>query len=47
MLTHPLLDKLRQLRCQGMVEALQEQLQHTESHTLSFEERLSLFVERE
>jgi DNA replication protein DnaC len=47
MLTHPLLDQLRQLRCQGMVEALQEQLQQSDIQSLSFEDRLSLMVDRE
>lgn len=47
MLTHPLLDKLRQLRCHGMVEALTEQLQQSDIQSLSFEDRLSLMVDRE
>jgi len=47
MLTHPLLDKLRQLRCQGMLEALQEQLQQPDMQSLSFEDRVSLMVDRE
>jgi DNA replication protein DnaC len=46
MLTSPLIDQLRDLRCPGMVEALQEQLLQTD-HALCFEERLSLLVERE
>lgn len=47
MLTHPLLDKLRQLRCQGMLESLQEQLQQSDMHALSFEDRVSLMIDRE
>jgi len=47
MLTHPLLDKLRHLRCQGMLESLQEQLQQPDMHSLSFEDRLSLMIDRE
>jgi DNA replication protein DnaC len=47
MLTHPLLDKLRALRCQGMLEALSEQLQQPDMQGLSFEDRLSLMVDRE
>lgn len=47
MLTHPLLDKLRQLRCQGMLEAFQEQLQHPDMQALSFEDRICLMIDRE
>jgi DNA replication protein DnaC len=47
MLTHPLFDKLRQLRCQGMLESLQEQLQQSDMQSLSFEDRVSLMVDRE
>ncbi len=47
MLTHPLLDKLRQLRCQGMLESLQEQLQQVDMQSLSFEDRVSLMIDRE
>jgi DNA replication protein DnaC len=47
MLNHPLADKLRELRCLGMLEAFQEQLQQMDIHHLAFEERLSLMVERE
>lgn len=47
MLTHPLLEKLRQLRCLGMLEALQDQLQQSDLHALNFDERLSLMIERE
>lgn len=47
MLTHPLFDKLRQLRCQGMLESLQEQLQQPDMQALSFEDRVSLMIDRE
>lgn len=47
MLTHPTLDKLRTLRLTGMVQAFLEQQQLPEIHTLSFEERLGLLVDRE
>lgn len=47
MLTHPLLDKLRTLRCQGMLEALQEQLTQSDMQALSFEDRVSLMIDRE
>lgn len=47
MLTHPLLDKLRQLRCQGMLESLQEQLHQPDMQSLSFEDRVSLMIDRE
>lgn len=47
MLTHPLLDKLRTLRCQGMLESLQEQFQQSDMQALSFEDRVSLMIDRE
>lgn len=47
MLIHPLLEGLRQLKLTGMVEALQEQLQQADMGQLSFEERLSLLLDRE
>ena len=47
MLTHPTLEKLHTLRLSGMYQALSEQLQMPDSHTLSFEERLGLLVDRE
>jgi DNA replication protein DnaC len=47
MLTHPLFDQLKTLRCQGMIEALQEQLASSEINQLSFDERLGLLLERE
>lgn len=47
MLTHPLLDKLRQLQFHGMLEALSEQLQQPDMQSLNFEDRVSLMVDRE
>ena len=45
--THPVIDKLHQLKCLGMATALNEQLQSTACEALSFEERLALLVDRE
>lgn len=47
MLTHPLFEQLKELRCYGMIEALNEQLRQQDIGSLSFDERLSLLVERE
>lgn len=47
MLIHPTLEKLRDLRLTGMLNALQEQMQSPEIETLSFAERLGLMVDRE
>lgn len=47
MLTHPLLEQLKTLRFQGMLEAFQEQLNTPDISRLSFDERLALLVERE
>jgi DNA replication protein DnaC len=47
MLTHPTLDKLRQLRLTGMLTALEEQLNTPDLQSLTFEERLGLMVDRE
>lgn len=47
MLTHPLCDQLKTLRCQGMLEAYQEQLNTPDIKRLSFDERFALLVERE
>lgn len=47
MLTHPNVDKLRQLKFNGMLMALEEQLQHTNLNDLNFEERLALLLDRE
>lgn len=47
MLTHPLFEQLKTLRCQGMLEAFQEQLNTPDINRLSFDERFALLVERE
>ena len=47
MLTHPTLDKIKTLKLYGMAKAFAEQLQMTDIHELSFEERLGLLIERE
>jgi DNA replication protein DnaC len=47
MLHHPTLEKLQQLRLTGMSTALREQLDLPEIHTLGFEARLGLLVDRE
>ena len=47
MLTHPTLNKLRELRLAGMAEALEEQLNTPDLQDFPFEERLGLLVDRE
>ena len=47
MLTHPLFEKLTQLRLLGMLLALKELMNATDTERLSFEERLGLLVDRE
>lgn len=47
MLTHPTLDKLHQLRLNGMAKAFEEQLNTPDIAQLSTEERLGLMVDRE
>jgi DNA replication protein DnaC len=47
MLIHPTLDQLRTRRLTGLVQAFLEQQHLPEIHTLSFEERLGLLVDRE
>jgi hypothetical protein len=47
MLTHPLFEQLKILRCEGMLEAFQEQLNTPDINHLSFEERFALLLERE
>jgi DNA replication protein DnaC len=47
MLAHPLFDQLKILRCYGMIEALQEQLESLDVNQLSFDERLALLLDRE
>lgn len=47
MLTHPIFEKLGQLRFYGMLKALEEQMQMPDIKQLSFEERFGLLVDRE
>lgn len=47
MLTHPLFEQLKTLRCQGMLEAFQEQLGTPDINCLSFDERFALLIEWE
>src|SRR3989338_191486 len=47
MLTHPLFEQLKTLRCQCMLEAYQEQLNTPDIRRLSFDERFALLIERE
>lgn len=47
MLIHPTLNKIRILKLYGMAKAFDEQLQMSNIHELSFEERLGLLIERE
>ena len=47
MLTNPTIEKLRALRLEGMVQALEEQRRQTDITRLEFEERLALLVERQ
>ncbi len=47
MLMTPTLEKLKQLRFEGMFHALKEQQESQQAQALSFEERLGLLVDRE
>ena len=47
MLILPTLDTLNQLKLHGMAAALTEQMTQTTAHSLAFEDRLGLIVERE
>ncbi len=47
MLNEHTLDQLRSLRLDGMIRAIEEQARSTAATALSFEERLSLIVQRE
>jgi DNA replication protein DnaC len=47
MLTSPTLDKLNQLKLRGMARALLEQREGANYHSLNFEDRLGLLVDRE
>jgi DNA replication protein DnaC len=47
MMLHPVLDQLKALKLEGMLEALQEQIKQKDIKQLSFEERLGLLTEHE
>lgn len=47
MLTHPIFEKLKNLKLQGMHQALETQMGNSEYQKLSFEERLGLLVDNE
>ena len=47
MLTHPILEKLQQMKFYGMLTALEEQMKMADIEKLSFEDRLALIVDRE
>lgn len=47
MLTNPTSEKLRTMRLEGMLEALEEQRRQRDISELDFEERLALLVERQ
>lgn len=47
MLTHPMIEKLESMRLWGMSKAYREQMEMSDSESLSFEERMGLLVDRE
>jgi DNA replication protein DnaC len=47
MLTQPTIEKLCAMRLRGMAEAFQDQQQDPNAHSLSFEERLGLLIDRQ
>ena len=47
MLSHPTVDRLRELGLIGMVHALEEQRRQPDSNDLGFEDRLAMLVDRE
>jgi DNA replication protein DnaC len=47
MLLHHTLERLHELRLRGMAEALEEQLNHSGTTEIGFEDRLGMLVERE
>ncbi len=47
MLTQPTIEKLHAMRLRGMAEAFQHQQQDANIHSLSFEERLGLLIDRQ
>ena len=46
MLTQPTIEKLYTMRLRGMAEAFQQQQEDANIHSLSFEERLGLLIDR-
>ena len=47
MLAQPMLEKLSDLRLEGMLSAFKEQMENKDCKSLSFEERFGLMVDRE
>jgi DNA replication protein DnaC len=47
MLSHPTIDRLRELGLAGMARALEEQRRQPDSTELNFEDRLAILVDRE
>ena len=47
MLKNPTIDKLRDMRLYGMLEAFEEQAENREYNKLAFDERLGFLVDRE
>jgi len=47
MLTHPITDKLQQMKFYGMLTAFEEQMQMADIEKITFEDRLALLVDRE
>src|ERR1700756_4063329 len=47
MLNQPTLDKLNSMKLHGMADAFRGQLETSESHQLSFEERFALLVDQQ
>jgi IstB-like ATP binding protein len=47
MLNQPTIEKLHAMKLYGMADAFRAQLETTESHQLSFEERLALLVDHQ
>jgi len=46
MLNQPTIEKLHTMKLHGMADAFRAQLETTETHELSFEERFALLVSR-
>ncbi len=47
MLLSPTIEKLREIKCFGMIEELENQLKNSNSQKLSFEDRLGLIIDKE